>query len=84
VENDLNRFSGRLTSEIHKLSLQCENEKPYVQTFDPWGKRVDKLVTCSAWKQMHDISAEEGLIALGYDNPQEEWRYNFVVLFCIN
>ena len=74
VEKDLDRFGERISSEIHDLGFQCENEKPYVQTFDAWGKRIDKLVTCSAWKRMHDIAAEEGLIALGYDDCNEEWR----------
>ena len=45
-----------------------------MQTFDAWGKRIDRLVTCPAWKRMHDISAEEGVIALGYDHVNDEWR----------
>ncbi|CAC5424988.1 unnamed protein product [Mytilus coruscus] len=74
IEDDLYRFSERISSEIDDLGFQCEKEKPYVQTFDAWGNRIDELVTCEAWKKMHTISAEEGLISLGYDNPKEEWR----------
>ncbi|XP_063396861.1 acyl-CoA dehydrogenase family member 11-like isoform X1 [Mytilus trossulus] len=74
VEDDLLRFSERIASEIDDLGFQCEKEKPYVQTFDAWGNRIDQLVTCQAWKKMHNISAEEGLISLGYENPKEEWR----------
>ncbi|XP_063396857.1 acyl-CoA dehydrogenase family member 11-like isoform X5 [Mytilus trossulus] len=74
VEDDLLRFSERIAIEIDDLGFQCEKEKPYVQTFDAWGNRVDQLVTCEAWKKMHKISAEEGLISLGYENPKEEWR----------
>lgn len=41
-----------------------------------WGKHIDKLVTGPAWKKMHNISAEEGLIALSYDRKFGEHRYS--------
>ena len=35
-----------------------------------WGKRVDDIVTCNAWKEQKRISAVEGLIAIPYENKQ--------------
>ena len=37
--------------------------------------RVDNLVTCGAWKQMKNIAAEEGLIAIPYENKYAQYRY---------
>ena len=45
------------------------------RSYDAWGKRVDELVTSPAWKKLHDISAEEGLIALAYERKHQQWRY---------
>ena len=44
-----------------------ETNQPFLQQYDSWGGRVDVLHTCSSWKAQHVVSAEEGLIALGYD-----------------
>jgi hypothetical protein len=32
------------------------------------------IVTCEAWKNMKKISAEEGIVALGYDNQYGEYK----------
>lgn len=56
------------------LGLQCETQQPYLEKYSAWGEKVDKLVTSPAWKRMHDISAEEGLIAISYERKYAEWR----------
>lgn len=43
----------------------------------PWGDKLNQLQTCQAWKDLHDISAEEGLVAIGYERKHEKWRYIF-------
>ena len=43
--------------------------------FDAWGNRIDELVTSPAWKRLHDISAEEGLVALAYERKHHQWRW---------
>ena len=35
---------------------------------DGWGERIDEIVVSQAWHEQHRISAEEGLIAIGYEN----------------
>jgi hypothetical protein len=38
-----------------------------------WGKRVDDIITCNAWKEQKRISAVEGLIAIPYENKQVKY-----------
>ena len=51
--------------------------------FDAWGNRVDELVTSPAWKRMHDISAEEGLVALAYERKHHQWRWVGLLLYLV-
>ena len=37
---------------------------------DAWGKRIDEIVTCEAWKEQKRIAAREGLISIPYQNEQ--------------
>ncbi|KAK3581974.1 hypothetical protein CHS0354_003235 [Potamilus streckersoni] len=73
IELDLVRFGKRVATDIYDLHLECENEPPRLEQYDAWGKRVDKLITSTAWKKMHDLAAEEGLIAIAYNREFGEW-----------
>ena len=71
---DLERFGGRVATEIYDLGQQCERQQPYLEKYNGWGNKIDRLVTSPAWRKMHDISAEEGLIAISYERKYSEWR----------
>ncbi|KAK6192103.1 hypothetical protein SNE40_003641 [Patella caerulea] len=73
ISPDLKRFGERVATDIYDLHLQCDKEIPQLEQYDAWGKRVDNLITSPAWKRMHDISAEEGLIAIAYEKKYGEW-----------
>jgi len=73
IEPDLTRFGERTATDIYTLGRQCEENPPYLKQTDAWGNRIDEIVTCSAWKQQKAISAEEGLIAIPYENKQGEY-----------
>jgi alkylation response protein AidB-like acyl-CoA dehydrogenase len=65
------------------LCAEMEIQQPYLTQYDSWGRRVDQLITCSAWKAQHVVAAEEGIIALGYDRtygPQNR-LYQFAKLY---
>ncbi|KAK1146119.1 hypothetical protein AOXY_G35992 [Acipenser oxyrinchus oxyrinchus] len=83
---DLERFSERLCSEIQALGRQCEETPPRLQHYDPWGRRVDRIITCPAWGRMKEISAEEGLVAAGYERTYGQWSRVYQVsklyLYC--
>jgi alkylation response protein AidB-like acyl-CoA dehydrogenase len=72
VRGDLDRWGGRVAGEVWPLGQECEANPPRLEQTDAWGHRVDRLVTCSAWRQQKVISAEEGLIAIPYAAEQGE------------
>lgn len=72
VSNDLKRFGHRAATDLHELSRECERSPPTLQQYNAWGRRVDNIITCDAWKNMKAISAEEGLIGLAYERKHLE------------
>ena len=74
VEPDLIRFGERVGYEMYHLHQQCEMEKPYLEKYSGWGKKMDRLVTGPSWKKMREIAAEEGLVSIAYERKYGEWR----------
>ncbi|XP_074526442.1 acyl-CoA dehydrogenase family member 11 [Halichoeres trimaculatus] len=73
VFSDLNAFGDRVANEVDGWGRECEVTPPRLVHFDPWGRRVDNIVTSPAWKRMKDLSAQEGLVAIGYERSYGEW-----------
>ncbi|XP_038054791.1 acyl-CoA dehydrogenase family member 11-like [Patiria miniata] len=67
ITPDLEAFGHRVAHDIDKLGRECELNPPVLQTFDAWGNRTDKLITSNAWKQQKVIAAEEGIVAIPYE-----------------
>ena len=63
-------FYSTFLIDIHDV-FHCTMHRP----FDAWGNRVDELVTSPAWRKMHDISSEEGLVAVAYERNHHQWRW---------
>ncbi|XP_010406823.3 acyl-CoA dehydrogenase family member 11-like isoform X1 [Corvus cornix cornix] len=83
VHQDLERFGNRLLTKIQPLGWECELNPPVFRQYDAWGRRVDHIHTCSAWRRMKEISAEEGLIAEAYERRYSNWSrlYQAVKLY---
>ena len=83
VKSDLVRFGNRVSSDIWKLGQECAANEPYLHKTSAWGKKVDEIVTCDAWKQQKRISAEEGLVAIAYEREFHEFSrlYQVIKLF---
>ena len=75
VFEDLEKFGSRISSEIDAIGREAEEQPPSLEHFDAWGRRVDKLNTSQAWRRMHAISAEEGLVSIAFERKHSEWRY---------
>ncbi|XP_029018305.1 acyl-CoA dehydrogenase family member 11-like [Betta splendens] len=86
VLTDLCGFGERVAKEVDAWGRQCEVNPPRLVQFDPWGRRVDHIVTSSAWKRMKDLSAQEGMVAIGYERPAGEWsrvyQMSKLYIFC--
>ncbi|NXA11680.1 ACD11 dehydrogenase, partial [Sapayoa aenigma] len=83
VHQDLERFGNRLLTKVQALGWECELNPPVFRQFDAWGRRVDRIDTCSAWRSMKEISAQEGLIAEAYERRYSNWSrlYQAVKLY---
>ena len=66
VEEDLERWGERVVAEVWNLGQECGAREPYLEQTDAWGHRVDRVVTCEAWKRQKEIAAEEGLVSIPY------------------
>lgn len=69
VDHDLTRFGDRLTTDIAEMAQDAEQNPPVLHQFDPWGRRIDEIQTAKGWQELDRVSAEEKLIALGYQRP---------------
>lgn len=75
VTADLHRFGERIVHEIDALGRRAELEPPQLEQLDAWGNRVDNLIVSPAWNRLKEICAEEGVVALGYDESKHPvWR----------
>lgn len=73
ILSDLCAFGQHVAKEVDGWGRECEVNPPRLVHFDPWGRRVDHIVTSHAWKRMKDLSAQEGLVAIGYERSFGEW-----------
>ncbi|KAH8556106.1 acyl-CoA dehydrogenase/oxidase C-terminal [Umbelopsis sp. PMI_123] len=93
VDPDLHRFGKVVVEECAPLASKCEEpgNHPRLRQYDPWCQRVDDIILPNEWKQLHDIAAREGLVAIGYERPHGEYSrlYQFAkqylyMPFCAN
>lgn len=67
-ERDLERFGGLVVNDrFDELSREAETCPPRLERWDGWGVERNRLVTSSAWKELHRISAVEGIVSIAYD-----------------
>ncbi|NXX51159.1 ACD11 dehydrogenase, partial [Tricholaema leucomelas] len=73
VNQELERFGDRLLSQVKPLGWECELNPPEFRQYDAWGQRLDQILTCSAWRRIKGIAAEEGLVAEAYERRFSSW-----------
>jgi putative acyl-CoA dehydrogenase len=67
IEPALHRLGARAATDILALGEAAEASPPRHVPYDPWGRRVDRIETSVAWRELDRISAVEGLVAIGYE-----------------
>lgn len=67
IQPELHRMGQRVITDIYQLGRAAESAPPKHIPYDPWGNRIDKIEVSNAWKALDRISAEEKLIAIGYE-----------------
>lgn len=67
ISRDLESFSNRLLKEVHAWAMEAEENPPRHVPYSAYGERIDDIVVSHGWKMLDALSAEEGIIQLGYD-----------------
>lgn len=73
INDDLKRFGQRVVSDVFEMGEEAERNQPVHIPYDPWGRRIDEIRVTRSWTELDKVSAEEGLIALGYKRQQGEY-----------
>ncbi len=73
IEEDLKRFGQRVVTDVLVMGEEAERNEPVHIPYDPWGRRIDEIRVNKAWYELDKVSAEEGLISLGYKRQQGEY-----------
>ncbi len=83
IESDLLHMGERAATDLIDLAESAEKNRPKHIPFDSWGTRIDKIETSPEWKALDRISAEEKLIAIGYERKQGVYSriYQFAKLY---
>jgi alkylation response protein AidB-like acyl-CoA dehydrogenase len=67
IEPGLHRLGERAVTDILALGNAAEAQPPRHVPFDAWGRRIDRIEVCDAWKQLEGLAAEEGIVATAYE-----------------
>lgn len=70
IEPGLLSFGDRVVGDVLAMANEAEGQPPRHVPFDPWGQRIDVIEVSHGWDKLNRVSAEEGLIALGYERSQ--------------
>lgn len=73
IEPGLEALGARTVQEMLALTAAAEAQPPQHVPYDAWGRRVDRIQVSDAWKTLHRIAAEEGIVATAYERMQGEW-----------
>jgi len=86
IEPDMRRFGQRVVSDVMDMAQDVEAHEPELVQFDAWGRRVDRIETARGWGQLDSVSAEEGLVAIGYERAYGSLSrtYQFAKLYLFN
>lgn len=67
IEPGLRRLGERAATDLLELSHAAEAQPPRLVSHDPWGRCIDRIEVCDAWKQLERAAAEEGIVATAYE-----------------
>ncbi len=79
----LTEFGERVVTDIFDMAADAEAHPPQLIQFDPWGRRIDHIQVASGWRSLHDVAAQEGVVATAYERQQGVWSrlHQFVRLY---
>jgi alkylation response protein AidB-like acyl-CoA dehydrogenase len=73
IEPGLCALGARVAGDVLDLANAAEAEPPRVVHYDAWGRRIDRIVMAPAWRSLHAVAAEEGIVATAYERREGAW-----------
>lgn len=67
IEQGLSGLGERVATDILALGNSAEVNPPQHIPYDPWGRRIDEIKVCDAWRELERISSKEKLVATAYE-----------------
>lgn len=79
----LNKVGEKAAGEWLEWSKQAEANKPHLEQFDEWGRRIDKIVLSDGWKSLEKAAALDGIVATAYERKFGEFSrvYQMALLY---
>jgi alkylation response protein AidB-like acyl-CoA dehydrogenase len=62
--SDLGDIAG---GRLFDAQLSSRLEEPSLTQWDPWGRRVDRILVTDLWREGADLAARHGLVATAYE-----------------
>ncbi len=86
IRPGLERLGGRVVGDVADMARRANAEPPVLESFDPWGRRVDHIRTSAGWEALHGVAAEEGIVATAYERAHGPWSraHQFARLYLFN
>src|SRR3982750_855326 len=64
---ELGRLAG---GELYQLQLADRLNEPRLTQWDAWGNRIDRIEVSPLWRVAERMAAEQGLVAIPYEQKQ--------------
>lgn len=86
IFGDLTRFGERVIKELPEYVEDALQNVPVHIPYDPWGNRIDEIKTAHGWRTLDKVSAEEGIVAIGYERRFKAYSryYQMAKLYLFN
>ena len=55
------------------MSLEDRPNEPRLVSFDPWGRRIDRVAPTRLWEEARGVACTFGLVAIPYERKLGEW-----------
>ncbi|WP_260294345.1 acyl-CoA dehydrogenase family protein [Sedimenticola hydrogenitrophicus] len=73
IRPQLHELGELAAGSLQTLAIEAERDVPELVQYEAWGRRVDKVRISPAWREIHRIGAEQGLMATAHE-ARLGWR----------
>lgn len=67
IEPELRDLGELAAGHFFDLQLRDRLNEPVLTQWAPWGQRIDEIEVSPLWKEAEKLTAERGLVAVGYE-----------------